>query len=632
MHSKLKARSIIFKFLVLSCVLSVQWSMAFAQEYVPGEVLVRFKGKSSSAVVNQLVNKMQGKLSLKSSHPNMNLHRFSMKAGEDVMATVQVLQQDSSVEYAEPNYVLRKFEVADQVSQEYTSSEIHSMYQSGDSYQQSYANVNVDGAWQQMSTLASVPSRTIVAVIDTGVDYNHEVFHDSSAMWVNPNEIAANGVDDDGNGYIDDIYGWNFHDSTANPMDNDSHGHGTHVAGTIVGVGQDIMASTLETSYVRIMALKFLGADGSGSTGDAVSAIYYAVNNGAKVINNSWGGSSYSQALHDAITYAYNQHVLVVSAAGNYGKNNDSNDMYPANYPVPGQIVVAATNDSDSLASFSNYGASSVHIAAPGVSILSSTPSNSYRYMSGTSMATPFVSGLAAIMMREAQSLTGYQIKNLITSNGNTVAGLSTKTTSHMRANAYNSLMAAKGQSSTAAFQPNYVQDNSRAPSSVSAGSSDSSGGSAPKGCGLVTTMIHGGGSGGDFSGHDALVFLALLMLPVVAWQLVRMHALNGANQRRRFERFAMDSEIKIMAGGRMLTAQMKTISQGGLSFDVNSLLEKGGMLTMQIQSPDGKEIIQVQGHVVWSTKNESYGVQFDSVQDSVMSAIKRWSAGLTHA
>lgn len=624
-------RSISRVYILVCAFICLMTLNASAQSYVPGEVIVRFKGKSSSTAVNQLVGKMQGKISLKSSQEGLNIHRFTMKAGEDVMMTVNELQQDSSVQYAEPNYILTKFETPGPTSQEYTSSEVHSMFQAGDSYQQSYAAVNVDGAWPQMSTLAQVSSKTIVAIIDTGVDYNHEVFHDSGAMWINPNEIAGNGVDDDGNGYVDDIYGWNFHDSSANPMDNDSHGHGTHVAGVVLGVGQDIMAATLESARIQIMALKFLGADGSGSTSDAVAAIYYAVRNGAKVINNSWGGSSYSQSLHDAITYAYNQHVLVVSAAGNYGKNNDSNDMYPANYPVPGQIVVAATNDSDALASFSNYGASSVHIAAPGVSILSSTPNNSYRYMSGTSMATPFISGLAAMMFREATSLTGYQIKNLLTTYGDSVAALNTKTTSHKRTNAYSAIVAAKGQSSTAAFQPNYVQDNSRAPAAVSTESTTTE--SAPKGCGLVSTVIGGGSGGSQSMGfHDALVFLSLLALPVVVWQLVRRKALSAIESRRRFDRFVMDSEIKVLSGGKMLVAQMKTISQGGLSFNAQSLLDKGGILTMQIQSPDGREVIQVQGHVVWSEKNESYGVQFDSVQEAVSSSIQRWSSMLLKA
>ncbi len=623
-----------FRVYIIRCaIFALLWPVSsLAQSYVPGEVLVRFKGKASSTLVNQFVSKMQGKLSFKSSQEGLNIHRFAMKTGDDVMATVRELQQDSSVEYAEPNYILTKFETPGPTSQEFTSSEAHSMFQAGDSYQQSYAAVNVDGAWPQMSTLAQVSTKTIVAVIDTGVDYNHEVFNDSGAIWVNTDEIAGNGVDDDGNGYIDDVRGWNFHDGNATPMDNDSHGHGTHTAGIVLGVGQDIMATTLEAARIQIMPLKFLGADGSGSTSDAVSAIYYAVRKGAKVINNSWGGSSYSQALHDAITYAYNQQVLVVSAAGNYGKNNDSNDMYPANYPVPGQIVVAATNDSDALASFSNYGASSVHIAAPGVSILSATPSNSYRYMSGTSMATPFISGLAAMMFREATSLTGYQIKNLLTTYGDTVAALNTKTSSHQRTNAYSAINAAKGQSATASFQPNYVQDNSRAPAST-ASSESSSGDSSPKGCGLVSTVIGGGSGGSNSMGvRDALVFLSLLALPLVAWQLVRRRALSAIEHRRRFERFAMDSEIKVLAGGRMLVAQMKTISQGGLSFNAQSMLDKGGIITMQIQSPDGREVIQVQGHVVWSEKNESYGVQFDSVQDVVANSIQRWGSMLLKA
>ncbi len=592
---------------------------ALAQDYVPGEVLIKLKGKSSSVSANQFFGKMQGKIELKSSVSALNIHRVSMKAGADVLSMVQELKADPSVEYAEPNYILRKTQDSLASSQTMSIDDVREQMQSGDTYVQNYANVGVEQAWPIEVTLAQNADKPIVAVVDTGVDYNHSIFRNSGAMWRNATEIPGNGIDDDGNGFIDDVYGWNFYGRNNNPMDDDEHG--THVAGIILGVGQDIFPTVWENAKVRIMALKFLGADGSGSTSDAVSAIYYAVNNGAQVINNSWGGSSYSQSLHDALTYAYSHHVLIVSAAGNYTKNNDTVAMYPANYPVPGQITVAATTDYDNLASFSNYGATSVHVAAPGVSILSSVPNDSYRFMSGTSMATPFVSGLAALVMREAPSLTGYQVKNLILNSATVVSGLTNKVSSKARADAYDAISAARTQINTSAFQPEYKAENR------SLASSSDEGASGPKGCGTVTTALLYGHDGGGPSNQTLAVLISITLLPLAAWQFARSR--KGKGQRRKYDRFLMNSAIRVNVEGRELVAHMRTISEGGLSFEANTMLEKGGILTMQIQSPDGKESIQVEGHIVWSEENKSYGVQFDQARESVKDHIRSWTQRL---
>ncbi len=599
--------------------------VAHALDYVPGEVIVKLKGKSSSSSNAQFFSKLNSKLALKGSFSAMNIHRLSLKAGGDVLATVQELKADPSVEYAEPNWLLHKSDEDSLASSQSMSlDDVREQMQSGDTYVQNYANVGVEQAWPIEATLAQVTEKPIVAIIDTGVDYNHLIFHDSGAMWRNPGEIAGNGVDDDGNGYVDDIYGWNFHAKSNNPMDDDEHG--THVAGIVLGVGQDIFPTTWEPAKIRIMALKFLGADGSGSTSDAVAAVYYAVNNGAQVINNSWGGSNYSQALHDALTYAYEHKVVVVSAAGNYGKNNDSVSMYPANYPVPGQITVAATTDADNLASFSNYGPSKVHVAAPGVSILSSVPGDQYRFMSGTSMATPFVSGLAALVLREAPNLTGYQVKNLILNSATQVNGLSTKVYSKGRADAYDAISAARLQASTASYQPEYKAE-SRSPASAAEGEAAQSG---PKGCGTVSTALLYG-SGGDGQGPMSMRMLATLvaltLCPLIVWQVMR--ARPGTVQRRKYDRFLMNSAIRLNVDGRELVGHMRTISEGGLSFEANTMLEKGGILTMSIQSPDGKESVQVQGHIVWSEENKSYGVQFDHAREGVLSSIRGWTQKL---
>ncbi len=607
-------RSLLFSTLIFVC------AAASAQEFVQGELLIKLKGKFSSVSASQFFGKMQGKMALKASIGELNIHKFALKPGADVWGTINELRNDPAIEYVEPNYVLKKFADSLASSQTYSESDLTAFLQPGDTYSQSYANVHVNQAWAQEKTLAQNPERPIVAIVDTGIDYTHKIFQQSGAMWVNPREIPANGVDDDGNGYIDDVYGYNFHGHTANPMDDD--GHGTHCGGIVLGVGQDIFATNLEPARIRIMALKFLGADGSGSTGDAVSAIYYAVNNGATVISNSWGGSGYSQSLHDALIYAYNHHVIITSAAGNYATNNDATSMYPANYPVPGQISIAASNDSDSLASFSNFGANSVHLAAPGVTILSSVPGNQFRFMSGTSMATPFVAGLAALAIREAPALTGYQIKNILINSSVLVAGLGGKVSSRGRADVYNALMAARSEANTSAFQPDY-KDSGR-------GVASSDTGSSAKGCGTVSSaLLAGGGAaeGSGTSGQTLAIILAFTLLPLIAWQLVRSR--KTQTSRRRYDRFLMSSAIRLNVEGRELIGHMRTISEGGLSFEANTLLEKGGIVSIQIQSPDGKESVQVDGHIVWSEQNKAYGVQFDEAKDTALSSIRGWTQRL---
>ncbi len=642
----------LLKFKITLFALAISFS-AWAQEYVPGEIIVKLKGKSSGSAASEFFGKMQGKISLKTSFGAMNLHKVSIDTQSkitNIQDAIKEIQKDPNVEYAEPNYILHIVQDSNSVSSSdgsvsaansnstsnsesssasnssnevLSQSQVDEMMQNGDTFIQNYANVGVEQAWPMMRTLADYSEKPIVAVIDTGVDYNHNIFRNSSAMWRNAGEIADNGVDDDGNGYIDDIYGWNFNGRTNNPMDDGSHG--THVAGIILGVGQDIFPSTWEPAKIRIMALKFLDSTGSGSTSDAIAAVYYAVNNGAQVINNSWGGASYSQSLHDALTYAYNRRVFIASAAGNSAKNNDSNDMFPANYPVPGQITVAATSDSDNLASFSNYGASTVQVAAPGVSVLSSVPGNNYRYMSGTSMATPFVSGLAALILREAPALTGYQIKNLILSSASSFSNLSSRVSSSGRVDVYDAISMARSQYSTAAYQPSYKAESRSIASSTEETST------TPKGCGTISSMMaaksmnaDGGEGGGDQTG---LWLGAILLAPVLAWQVLRQK--SKKKNRRAHDRFLMNSSLKLSVNGQDLVGHMRTISEGGLSFEAESLIAKGGIINMSIQSPDGQEMIQVQGRVVWSADNKSYGVQFNESKESVVDSIRSWTQKL---
>jgi serine protease len=263
----------------------------------------------------------------------------------------------------------------------------------------------------------------VVAVIDTGVNYNHADL--AANIWKNTDEVAGNGADDDGNGYIDDYFGYNFNASSSNPMDD--HGHGSHVAGTIGAVGNNGTGVTGVNWNVQIMSLKFMSASGSGYTSHAVSAIYYAVNNGAKVINNSWGGGSYDAALANAIQYARSRGVIVVNAAGNSGVNVDTSPYYPASINYDNVLTVAATDQNNNLASFSNYGANTVDIAAPGVSILSTYHNGGYATMSGTSMAAPHVAGAAALIWSLNPTWTYSQVISALVANTNASASLNGK-------------------------------------------------------------------------------------------------------------------------------------------------------------------------------------------------------------
>ncbi len=284
-------------------------------------------------------------------------------------------------------------------------------------------DMNIWDAWENYP-LAKQDTRTVtIAVIDTGVDYRHPDLEHQ--MWVNPNEIPDNGIDDDGNGYIDDIYGWDFYHNdatvchyvetengyTADPDDNDNHG--THIAGIIAATaGNSIgIAGVASNVNVRIMSLKIHGGtSSSGSVADAIKAIKYAEAMGADICNLSWGTTNYSQALELTIRESS---MLFITAAGNNGVNNNSTPVFPANLRLPNLISVGFVDCNGSLDPTSNYGVSTVDIAAPGKDIYS-TLVGTYGYSSGSSMAAPHVTGLAAMIYAYSQYSYPSQVKELI--------------------------------------------------------------------------------------------------------------------------------------------------------------------------------------------------------------------------
>lgn len=250
----------------------------------------------------------------------------------------------------------------------------------------------------------------VVAIVDTGLDTTHPDLRPN--LWTNTAEIAGNNRDDDGNGYVDDVHGFDFVRRRGDPVDHDAHG--THVAGTVGAVGNNGEGVVGVAFQSRLMGLKFMEGNQGGTASQAAEAIRYAVRNGATVINASWGGPGSSTTIRNAIQYARQNGVIVVAAAGNEGANNDTVASYPANYDLDNVLSVAASDRRDRLASFSNYGRTKVDLAAPGVDIVSTLPGGDFGYMDGTSMACPHVAGALAVLRSARPQATVTELRAAI--------------------------------------------------------------------------------------------------------------------------------------------------------------------------------------------------------------------------
>ncbi|MBK26380.1 MAG: subtilase [Halobacteriovorax sp.] len=264
-------------------------------------------------------------------------------------------------------------------------------------------DINAEKAWG----LSRGRSTIKIAVIDTGVDYDHPDLKNNILM----NEAEFNGVDgvdDDGNGYVDDVFGYDFANNDADPMD--GHGHGTHCAG-VIGATHNRSGIRGVMGRVKVLPIKFLGDNGSGTLEGAVRAIDYAIKMKVHVMSNSWGGGGANKALLEAIKAADEAGIVFVAAAGNSTNNNDKNPSYPASYQVDNIISVGSMDGNGKKSWFSNYGKKSVHIFAPGSDILSTVKNGKYKKMSGTSMATPFVSGAIGLLLTHEKNMTPKEIR-----------------------------------------------------------------------------------------------------------------------------------------------------------------------------------------------------------------------------
>ena len=306
---------------------------------------------------------------------------------QTVIDAINILKENPNVIYAEPDYAIYLDET--EPDDEYYDN-LWGMPQ-----------ISAPSAWDNFTGSSTV----VVGVVDTGIDYTHPDLKEN--IWKNPGEIASDGIDNDENGYVDDVYGWDFVSEDNNPMDVQSHG--THVAGTIGAVGNNGLGVAGVNWNVELVALKVFNDSGSGYDSDAIKAINYANNMGINILNNSWGSYSYNKTLEDAIK-AYGG--LFIASAGNSSVNTDINHHYPSGYHCDNIISVAATNSKDILQF--NYGAETVDIAAPGVSIYSTIPNGKYASKNGTSMASPHVAGAAALLMGYYPDLTTSELKELI--------------------------------------------------------------------------------------------------------------------------------------------------------------------------------------------------------------------------
>ncbi len=384
----------------------------------PGEILIKFKSNTSSSksrfsTVNKQHNIKKIRNLFKTSHHGdikekhlSQWHKISLPPNTTFEQISDIYKNCPDVEFVEPNYI---YDICTNPNDPY----FNTSGSWGQSYQDMWGlhKANLSSAWEIEKGNASI----IVAVVDTGIDYNHPDI--TNNIWHNPGEIPDNNIDDDQNGYIDDTIGWNFTNVSNDPKD--GNGHGSHVAGTIAGTTNNGRGISGISWHSQVMAIKGITDDGWGTATDLALGIKYAADNGARVINLSWGGIGTCQIIKDALDYAHSKGCILVAAAGN--SNQDVSNFFPANYEKA--ITVAATNYQDEKTFFSNYG-TNIDVAAPGMDILSlkaegTNPSGvvgtNYCRLSGTSMSAPHVCGVAALILSRHPTYTNEEVTTFIT-------------------------------------------------------------------------------------------------------------------------------------------------------------------------------------------------------------------------
>ncbi len=426
-----------------SCVLvgalaAATWT-AQAEEFdaVPGEYVVKLRSGHLIMDNNYLMQSF-GASSMEEISPASQAVLIQRDPSEDRENVLFSLQSHPLVEYIEPNFIYTIGGTGGPViPNDPEMSQLWGLINEGQTINRSVGvpgvDVNAARAWEIQTGSRDI----IVAVIDTGIDTDIPDLRNN--LWVNEAEYhGLPEVDDDGNGFVDDIYGYDFVSNSGRLIDD--NGHGSHCAGTIGAEGNNGIGITGVAWNVRLMGIKFLSGRGGGSLADAIKSIDYATQMGAHIMSNSWGGGGFSRALKESIERANEAGILFVAAAGNSSANNDRTDSFPANYNVPNVISVAAINNKGELARFSSFGATKVHLGAPGVDVLSTTP-NGLRMFSGTSMATPHVSGVAALVLSNEPDLGMLELRERLLNTARPVSHLAGRVSTGGMVDAYHALL-----------------------------------------------------------------------------------------------------------------------------------------------------------------------------------------------
>ncbi|WP_409478661.1 S8 family serine peptidase [Pseudobdellovibrio sp. HCB154] len=417
--------------LAATMMLAVTANASFTTQSVPGEFVVKLKPGMMRASTQALSQQLKGFVTQKISGQNIVVVKKAVFETND--SAIKALNENPMVEIAEPNYIY-KINKAPTDPLYVQTWGLSNVGQADPKNQVGVAGVdiNAERAWE----IQTGTREKIIAVIDTGIDYTHPDLVDN--MWVNESEKNGKaGVDDDNNGVVDDVYGYNAITGTGNAKDD--QGHGSHCAGTIGARANNGIGVAGVNWNVRMMAVKFLDAGGSGSLADAIKAIDYATKMGAHVMSNSWGGGGFSQTLMDAIKRSNEAGAIFIAAAGNEYNNNDNSPTYPSTYQVENVMSVAAIDNRGAKADFSNYGKKTVHLGAPGVNVMSTT-GGSYKSFSGTSMATPHVAGVAALLWANEPNLTAAQVKERLIATVRPLASMKGKTRTGGMVDAYGAL------------------------------------------------------------------------------------------------------------------------------------------------------------------------------------------------
>jgi subtilisin family serine protease len=410
-----------FLWMVLSLIMA-QLLYGGELPYREGEVLVRFKKQIQRDFIKQRHVLSAMNMEVIRYYPLNAISLVKMKVSEPVQDSIKRLKGNAEVDYAEPNY--KRYLTAVVPNDPLFSS------------QWALQNIQSTEAWHIERGERSI----VIAFADTGIDYMHEDLRNN--LWKNFGEdwIASspgyNGVDDDGDGYIDNYFGINTITGSGDPLDDESHG--THVSGIAGAQGNNFKGVSGVNWKVSIMALKFIGSDGYGTVADEIEAIEFARMKAVKVFNMSFAGAEFSTFERDALESA--EEILFIAAAGNGSVNNDMVPCYPASYDLPNIVSVAASDEFDNIAFFSNYGKNTVSLVAPGMSILSTLPGDNYDTFSGSSMSTSHVSGLAALVLARSPWLSVSQLKDQILRTVDTTPDLEEKTLTGGRINVYRAL------------------------------------------------------------------------------------------------------------------------------------------------------------------------------------------------